>query len=344
MRRSRLNHNAVCLMLLVLGGLPALFPESVSPAEASGLCPVGGYPTSPLVIPMPAGLLQRQGQDEPLQLTANLIVVPVSVTDADGHPVAGLKAEDFILWEDDRRQAIFTLGAPGERPLELALLFDVSGSLRDRFLFLQRAARAFLEAVLKPSDAVTVFSIGRTPTIVRPRTTNPQEAAPGIMSLEPTREPTAFFDAIMAGAEHLARTAFPGTRRVLIVISDGEDNFSLSAGLPEALLTLRKTDCILYAINPGGPGSQSNPLAARGQLSLEMLAKETGGAAFLTDTPESLEGVFRRVSDELRSQYLLGYYSTNPRRDGAFRSIRVEVPGRSGLRLRARGGYYVGKE
>jgi len=170
-----------------------------------------------------------QGQHDAINLTANLVVVPVSVTDALGHPVSDLKTEDFLLEEDGRPQQVIALGEPGETPLELALLFDVSGSVHARFHFQQQAALQFLNQVYKPDNAVSIFSIGLEPNLVQPRTTDREAAMRGLITIEPTKEVTAFLDAVAEAAQYVGRTASPTDRRVLVVISDGEDTNSDTA-------------------------------------------------------------------------------------------------------------------
>jgi Ca-activated chloride channel family protein len=286
---------------------------------------------------------KQKDQDEVLRISSNLVAVPVSVTDALGQPVSNLTAKDFRLEEEGRPQQVATLGAPGKTPLELALLIDVSGSVYDRFLFQQQAASQFLREVLKPTDAVSVFSIGLAPKLQQSRVTAIETAVSGVMNISPTKGPTAFFDSVAEAARYLGKTADPGGRRVLVVISDGEDNYSEHHKLDSALQEIQRADCLFYSINPSGPSIRLNKISLKGQEAMSSLASGTGGAAFLPDRPEDLKAVFRQIAAELQAQYLLGYYSTDERRDGKFRRIAVRVPDRSDLRIRARQGYYAPK-
>jgi len=128
---------------------------------------------------------------------------------------------------------------------------------------------------------------------------------------------------------------------VLIVISDGEENYSEQNKLPDALREVQKNDCLFYSINPSGRALNLNTVSMRGQAVMESLSAQTGGKAFVPDRVEDLEAVFRQIADELQAQYLLGYYSTDSRADGGFRSITVRAPRHPELRLRARQGYYA---
>src|SRR5215813_8282842 len=110
-----------------------------------------------------------QEPGETIKISSNLVAVPVSVTDASGQPVRNLVAQDFQLDEEGKSQQLVTLGEPGKTPVELALLFDVSVSVHGRFEFEQQAASRFLKEVLKPNDAVSIFTIGFHPKLIQSR-------------------------------------------------------------------------------------------------------------------------------------------------------------------------------
>lgn len=316
------------MLIISLALLPSLLPKM-----APALC-ASQSEAKPAQDP-------AQNQDQPVRLTSRLVLVPVSASDASGKPVRDLTAEDFVIEEEGRRQAIASLGEPGKVPVEIALLFDVSSSIRGQFTFEQQAAVRFIKEVLKPADAVSVFSIGATPKIVKTRTSSGVEATTGLMSIVPVKEPTAFFDTVVEAALYLGKSADPGSRRVLVVISDGEENFSEHYKLNDALRELQKNDCLFYSINPTGSSLSLNTISVRGQSVMESMSSETGGKAFVPEKISDLEAVFRQIAEELQAQYLLGYYSTDERIDGGFRKIKVQVPKRADLRVRARQGYYA---
>src|SRR5258706_4332054 len=150
-----------------------------------------------------------------IRVSSNLVAVPVLVLDSTGRPVLNLSLTDFRLEKDGKTQKIVRLGDPGAAEIEMALLVDVSGSVRERLTFEEQAAAAFLREVLRPMDAVTVFSIGAQPKLVQARTSNVNEAVGAIMKLEPTREATAFYQSLVEATTYLARAGNPGSRRVL---------------------------------------------------------------------------------------------------------------------------------
>jgi Ca-activated chloride channel homolog len=278
-----------------------------------------------------------------IQVQSNLIRVPVSVTDASGNPVVNLELKDFRIEEDGESIALASVAKPGIAPLELALIMDVSASVQPRFEFEVLAATKFLNRILKPGDDVIILAIGSHPHIIQVRTNNFAEALGDLKTIVSTRESTALYDTLVMAANMLLHAPSIESRRVQVVLSDGEDNNSELYKFEDALHEIQREDCILYAINPAGPSIELNKISTEGQSALQSLAVETGGTAFLPGDPEELEAIFDRIAKELDTQYLLEYYSIR-RGDGSFRKITVKVPGRPGLRIRSRQGYYSANE
>jgi Ca-activated chloride channel family protein len=281
---------------------------------------------------------------EIIRINTNLVAVPVSVTDAEGNPVRNLKTEDFQLEEEGVQQTVQSLGEPGKTPIELALLFDVSRSVRNRFDFERETAGRFLKEILKPGDAVTVFSIGTAPKLSVQRTENVDSAIAATTAILPDEPSTAFFDTVVRASHHLNDSSNPGVRRVMVVLSDGEDTNSERFRLGDATRELQRADALFYAINPSGPSIRLNKISTKGHDGMIALANETGGVAFLPDKIEDLTKVFNQITSELQAQYLLGYDSSAEKNDGKFRRITVRVPKRPELRIRARTGYYAPKD
>lgn len=276
-----------------------------------------------------------------IRVSSNLVAIPVSVSDPrSGDPVLDLKASDFRVEEDGQNRRIVSLGEPGKAALDLALLFDASGSVYRRFQFEQEAASGFLRQIYKPTDTLSVYAVGATPRRVQARTHSLAAAMQAVMSLEPSQDSTAFYDAVADAAEYLSGTPAAETRRVILVISDGEDNNSTRHRLDDAIRILERTDCLFYSINPSGPSIWLNRISMRGQEGMQKLAADTGGA-FLPEGEPELQKVFRQIAAELQAQYLLGFYSGDTA--GGYRRIAVSIPARPELRVRARRGYYAPK-
>lgn len=341
-------------------------------------------PAQPQATPTPTQPAQ-QTDDEPIddggevvRVESNLVVVPVSVMDAASQPVQGLTATDFRLLEEERGQEITQVGSPEQVPLEIAILLDVSGSVDARFSFEQQAASRFLKQVLRAHDRATVYAIDQKPR--HEATLGTAEIASAkIMSIVPAKGPTAFYDSVVEASHYLAKNTPERHRRVVVVISDGEDTYSnrvrdielalykvTKSDEPikedakkrkerlenqrnavhlkaqgEVLREVQRADVVFYSINPSGQSLRLNKISQRAQEGMQKLADETGGTAFAPNKLEDLENVFRQIAAELRAQYLLQYYSTDESPSGKYLRLKVSVPARPQVRVRARQGYYV---
>ncbi len=255
--------------------------------------------------------------EEVLEIESRLVVVPVSVTNSAGDPVRGLALNDFIIRERNRLQQITEVSAAEKVPLEIAILFDVSGSTDPMFRFEQETAAKFLQEVMRPIDRATVFTIGGEPNLVQNRNVA-FEAIETIRGLQPTKQDTAFFDTVSAAAEYLRRNAPAKSRKVILAISDGEDNTSkgvqngnrqvwadISRQLnsltnekrvailrdgrnkvrlseqKKTLQRLQDADTVFYSINPAGSSYKLNKISVQGQDNMQAFANDTGGMAFL---------------------------------------------------------------
>lgn len=313
-----------------------------------------------------------------IKTTSNLVMVPVSVTDQQGQAVQGLQVADFRLEEEGKQQEISGIGDPQQVPLAIALLFDVSSSTSQKGFFAsqQNAAATFLKLVMKPADRAAIFTITDKPTVIQPLSSAEASAAKMLtIPAATTPVPTAFYDTVMAAAKYLTDSAPQNYRRVIVVLSDGDDNFSEAirdlsiaevraaqrgeqtfsstrAGLQQrhqravagVQKAVQQADVIFYSVNPGGPSVKLNQIAMRAERGMEAIAETTGGTAFVPDSDADLERVFRQVAAELRGQYLLQYYGNSEAPAGQFRRIQVLVPARNDVRVRARQGYYPKKQ
>jgi Ca-activated chloride channel family protein len=272
-----------------------------------------------------------------IRVSSNLVSVPVSITDASGSGVHNLRMEDFRLAEDGRPAEISRL-ADSSR-LNIALLFDISGSVNHNFEFEQHAAIDFLKKIWKEGDTVTIISFDEKPEVLLKSGDNLQEAMWTLRQLRPTGKTTSFFDAVMLASRLLEQSASEGTRQAMIVISDGADNIS-SGNFASTLSEMQRRDAVFYAINPSGAAVvRLNKVSGKGQETLTALANATGGTVFVSDDKGELESIFGKIVSELRAQYLLLYYSLVRHMDGKFHTIEVSIPERPELNIRARPGF-----
>ena len=353
---------AALAFFLISGTL--LFSPSTS---AQKVKQVGPPPPVPRLKPKPTPTPKPTPvpEYEVVKITSNLVMVPVSVTNAQGQPALGLKPEDFRIEEDGQVQQITQLGDPEQVPLDIAVLIDVSKSVVARFEFEREAAAGFLKQVLKPEDRATIFAIDEKPRMVKGLATA-QVATQSLMTVQPANSFTAFFDSVLAASQYLDQTSSSGRRRIVVVISDGDDTARiLSAGLNEppaqankavslveaqnALMQriqsettrdVQRAEVTFYSINPSGQSLRLNPRATRSQQGMERMALATGGASFVPNTEAELPVIFNRIAGEIRSQYLLQYYSNNQTGSRAFRRIAVSTPTQAALRVRSREGYF----
>ncbi len=258
---------------------------------------------------------KTEDEGDVIKVESRLVVVPVSVTDSLGQPVQGLKAQDFRVAEDNKNQEIAQIGDAEKVPLEIALLFDISASTDAMFQFEQETAAKFLQQVMRPEDRATIFTVGEAAKIIQSRS-SADDSATAIKSIQPTREQTAFYDSVRAAADYLQKNAPQGRRKVIVVISDGDD--TNSRGILDAIFaaerkivsgdigdeklrdirvkardaakikeqekvlkSLQNADTVFYSINPGGNSYQLNQASNFGQSNLQRFAGQTGGTAFL---------------------------------------------------------------
>jgi Ca-activated chloride channel homolog len=331
-------------------------------------------PPAPTPKPTPTPAPPKDEDFDVIRVNSNLVMVPVSVVNTNGQPVHGLQVNDFRLDEEGKTQQIVEIGNPDQVPLDIAILFDVSSSVSQKgfFSFQQQAAASFLKQVLKPVDRAAVFTITDKATLVSPLA--PAETAAARLVMIPAASspvPTAFYDTVTAAAKYLIDNSAERHRRVIVVISDGDDNYSnlvrdltvaevrasqrgevTPAAAHQNLLERRRravvqvqravqqADAAFYSINPGGRSVHLNLISTRAQEAMESIAESTGGTAFVPDSEKDLERVFGEVAAELRGQYLLQYYSNSQLPGAQFRRIALGIPTHPELRIRARQGYY----
>src|SRR5215470_3031184 len=280
-----------------------------------------------------------------LKVNVELVNVLFSVTDRHGRFIPGLTEKDVLVEEDGRRQQIRNFARETELPLTIAMLIDMSPSVRPVFEEEKTTANAFLESILRTKDLALVIGFDRSVTLVQDYTENIKLLKRAIDELE-TGGGTSVYDAVyLACKEKLGSEA---GRKAIILISDGEDTTS-KVKFNEALFSAHTSDTIIYAISnsfrsglfPYGRSRRTG--SGGGDIgTLRKFSTETGGATFVVSNQNTFSKIFEQIAQELRSQYSLGYNSTNPARDGKFRQIKI-IPRDSSYTIRARKGYYAAK-
>jgi Ca-activated chloride channel family protein len=267
----------------------------------------------------------------------DLVNVAVTVTDRKGGLVGDLTADDFEIREDGRKQAItyFAVGKAQEGAgpeMHLGLLLDVSGSMEDDLPFTKTAAIKFLNTL---TDAVDITVVDFD-TEVRVARFSQAEFARLIERIRQKKVSgdTAIYDAI--GVYLDGASGLPG-RKIMLLYTDGGDTRS-SMSLNELMDLLKASDATVYVIGEldHQPPSVRNPQ----RMVMERIADVTGGQAFFPTSVKQLDEIYQKVLSEIRAQYTLGYISSNPKMDGAWRKVDIRVA-RKDLRTRARKGYFA---
>jgi len=260
----------------------------------------------------------------------------VTVVDKKGGLVTDLTRDDFEVREDGQLQTIslFTRGDTVESapPLHLGLLFDTSSSMEESIAFSRSAAIKFLNTVQEAKD-ITLVDFDTEVRVVR----YGQHDFPRLVERIRKRKPdgnTALYDAL---GVYLDGASSEEGRRTLVLYTDGGDTSSVMS-YNEAQTLLRASDITLYAIGFLAHMSQSLQMDQR--MKLRTLAETTGGLAFFPTVIKDLDATYEKIAAEIRSQFTLGYLSTNTRLDGAWRKVEIKVK-RPGVRVRTRQGYYA---
>lgn len=272
--------------------------------------------------------------------------LPITVVDKKGQFVPGLAKNDFLVFEDKVPQQIETFSDDlGETlPLYVAVLMDTSPSTAGKLKFEQESAMNFIQTVVRARKDKVLFATFDHEINLRQDFTDKLDLLDkAVFSVKKTGNQTALFDAIWQFCDEKLRSA--AGRRVLVVITDGEDTYS-RADIRDAIDIAQRTETTIFAISTKAgflstvPGVEAGQVKEKKDKALVTLAEETGGVAFFSGDMLSLERSFTRISKELRAQYLVTYKPINDRYDGSFRKIEVKLAdGRDNLKVRTKHGY-----
>jgi Ca-activated chloride channel family protein len=288
----------------------------------------------------PNGTSPAQSSETTLKVDVKLVNVFVTVTDEHGAPVGGLKREDFTLLEDGKPQTISVFDKESALPLSIVLDIDTSLSTRKDLPLELSSARRFAHAILRPVDAISLYGFSEIVSEVVPFTSDLKTIDHGIDRIR-MGSATALYDALYLGAQALDTRK---GRKVLVVITDGGDTVS-RVDYKEAVRSAQEAEAIVYSIIVV-PIEASAGRDTGGEHALIQISEDTGGKYFYAESVPQLDDAFRKISDELRTQYLLAYYPSQRLSDSSFRHIEVKVDGSSvgaSLTVRHRTGYYTTK-
>jgi len=271
----------------------------------------------------------------------DVVSLNVTVADGSGRFVTNLDKDTFSVYEDGIKQQL-TFFNRSNLPIALSVLLDTSASMEDKLQTAQDAAIGFIKK-LRSQDFGQIIDFDSRVIIAQPFTSSIPDLEQAIRKTTAGGS-TSLHNAIYISLKELkkiqARSADDVRRQAIVVLSDGEDTSSL-VGFDEVLELAKRSETAIYAIGLRG----RSPDHVRGAFNeadfvLRQLSQETGGRVFFARTANELTGIYEQISDELSSQYMLGYQSRNPKRDGAWRRVVVRVS-EAGATARTKQGYYA---
>lgn len=309
-------------------------------AAASGLC--AQQRPSAKSSPQNSGQSQRQSEPQTtLRVDVNLVNVFVTVTDAHGSPIGGLTKDNFILKEDAVEQKIKVFDKESALPLSIALAVDTSLSTRHDLPFEQASAKRFAHDIVRPVDGLCVYGFSETVSeSTRGFTPDLRSIDEGIDHIR-LGAATALYDAIYLTSRDLDQRK---GRKVIVLITDGGDTIS-RIDYKQAVRAAEEAEAIVYSIIIV-PIESSAGRETGGEHALIQLSDDTGGKFYYATSTSQLDEAFHKISDELRTQYLLAYYPSQRTSFSEFRRIEVKVQGvadAAAYHVRHRAGYYTVK-
>lgn len=281
------------------------------------------------------GFLFAQDDDEPIKVESSLVVVNATITDAKGKPVAGLKQNQFQIFEDGKEQKIEFFAAE-KTPFAAVILLDSSGSMEQRVSLARSAAIQFLDR-LRMDDVTAIYNFDSKISLVQDFS-NSRDIYEGVFDIK-ANGMTVLNDAIFKAAEELGKR--PEKRRAIIVLSDGADTKS-GRSADKALKAALAANATIYTVDMSAIDSNGKD-RMQNQGVLKNFAEKSGGKFVATPGGVAMREAFKQIVEELGIQYTLGYQPTNTAKDGKWRTIELKSS-KTDLTIRTRKGYNAPKE
>jgi len=265
----------------------------------------------------------QQKQKGPIRIQTDLVNVLASVIDAKGEPIIGLTQDAFHVFEENVEQKIVRFEPQTNRPLDLALMVDTSGSAVIELKIEKDAATRFVKDLVRPGDRLAVFSFTSDVTQLCNFSDDVKVLQNAVQRVEPGADMgTSLYDAVVLVSQTIRRQGAE-RRRALVIITDAGETTS-SSKFDTARRAAVASDALLYTVVMRPMKSNAGWNTA-GEHAMETITDSTGGALFYPTDVSELDGIFDRINRELRTQYLLGYYPTPSPPPGSTRHIVVTV-------------------
>ena len=288
----------------------------------------------------PSAQTTRRPSDQIFRAGVEMVSLNVTVVDQQQHYLTDLEAKDFTIFEDGAKQEI-TYFNRTTLPIALSLLVDTSASMEQRLVMAQDAAIGFAKK-LRPQDLAQIVDFDTRVEILQDFTADAVALEKAIRATQAGGS-TSMYNALYISLKELgkirAKSDDDVRRRAVVILSDGEDTSSLVT-YEEVLDLAKRSATTIYAIGLQSRETATSKGFKEAEFVLRQLAQETGGRVFFPQRAEDLAGIYGVIADELASQYVLGYASTNTKRDGSWRRLVVQV-GRQGTTARTKRGYFA---
>ncbi len=327
------------MCLLILCGMSLAQTSSPPSAPASSNSPAPDVAPQASDAPQTPDTVSNPGEEPGFVFKREVeeVILHAIVVDDQNHLITGLGRDNFQVFEDGTPQKVTSFRK--ERvPVALGILIDNSGSMLPKRAKVNEAALQLVDAS-QQGDRTFVVNFGEDAFLDQDYTQDVGKLKAALQRVE-TRGSTALYDAIIGAVDHLNQTS-PLQKKVLLVLTDGRDNAS-QATFQEVLRKLQsKNGPILYTIAL----EQNERRDEAERQSLRALSEQTGGTAFFPSSLDQVQSIASTIAQDIRSQYVIGYRSSNQHTQGAYHSIRVEaLDGSAHLRVLTRTGYYSGEE
>jgi VWFA-related protein len=287
--------------------------------------------------PLPPGQTADQ-QGGRIRVDVSLVVLHTTVLDDRGKFVDGLKEENFRVFEDKAEQKLSVFKRE-DVPVSMGLVIDNSGSMRDKRARVNEAALTLVQASNPQDEAFVVnFNDDYYLDLDKDFTSSVPELKEALERID-ARGSTALYDAVIGSMDHLKKGH--KDKKVLLVVTDGEDNVSRNS-LEKTLREIQKSNVVIYTIGLFSDEDKKNKKKA--MRALKDISAGSGGVAYFPENVDDVHNICDQVARDIRNQYTLGYYPTNIKKDGTFRTVQVDIippRGRGKLTARTRNGYYA---
>ena len=281
--------------------------------------------------------LAQQEPSTTLKIDVRLVNVFVTVTDPHGAPIGSLTKDNFKLSEDGVEQKISVFDKESALPLSIVLAVDTSLSTKKDLPLELASARRFAHTIVRPVDGLSVYEFSEVVNEVVPFTSDLRAIDHGIDRIR-VGSATAVYDALYLGSRALAKRQ---GRKVMVVITDGGDTVS-KVDYRDAVRAAQEAEAIVYSLIVV-PVEASAGRDTGGEHALIQLSEDTGGKYFYASSLSQLDNAFHKISDELRTQYLLAYYPSRRLSSSEFRRVQINlssIPDGADYKVHHRTGYY----